>query len=355
MHPNLDLILRGIRRHGLRPFLFVAVVAVLTAGVTMLLPVRYRATATLLPPQENSESFGLIAGMAEASALSRIGLFTATSTSDLYVDILKSRRVREAVVRQFDLQRRYREKNFDACLERLDENVVAEATRSKIVHVAVEDKDPKVAADIANAMVEELDKVNRAVRTDRAVRTRTYLTEQVAQVQARLRDSEERLAAYERSHGVVLGRNERAAVEGVAELMSRKMALQVRRTWMESYAQSDNPGLQALNSELAAVDRELSRLPGLQQAGNRIALDAEIQRRVFTLLTAQLEEAKLEENRTLTGLAVLDHARPPTRRAKPRRALIVAISTAVAAVLAGGWVAFRIRDELPPATAASVP
>lgn len=346
MHPNLDLILAALRRHGRRPLLFIVAVAALTALITLVLPKRYRAEVSLLPPQESAESFGLIAGLVEASALSRVGLISASSTSDLYVEILRSRRVREAIVERFDLQRRYGETNLDECLQRLDENIKAETSRSKIVRVEVEDKDAQVAALMANALAEELDKVNRDVRTQRATRSRAFLTEQIGLVQARLHESEERLAAYERSHGFVLGGSEQAAVEGVADLLSRKMALQVRKTWMESYAQANNPGLQAVNSELSAVDRELSRLPGLKQEGNRIALEVEIQRRVFTLLTAQVEEAKLEENRKLGGLAVLDAARAPTRRAKPRRGLIVLISTAVATLLAGGWVTLRIRDDL---------
>lgn len=346
MHSNLQLILDGIRRHGRWPLLFVVVVAVLTAGVTMLLPKRYRAQASLLPPQESAESFGLIAGLIEASALSRVGLITATSTSDVFVEILASRRVREAVVMRFDLMNRYNEENLDQCLKRLDENISASASRSKIVRIEVEDRDPEMAARICNALVEELDKVNRDVRTSRASQQRTYLTEQLGLVGARLRQAEDALARYERSHGVVLGGNEAAAVEGVADLLARKLALQVRRSWMESYASRDNPGLTAVTSELQAVDRELSRLPGLKQQGERIALDVEIQRRVFTLLTAQLEETKLEENRTMTALAVLDPARAPTKRAKPRRGFIVLVSTSVAALLAGAWVAYRTREDL---------
>jgi uncharacterized protein involved in exopolysaccharide biosynthesis len=343
---KLKVIRDGIRRHGRRPLLFVLAVAVLSAGVTMLLPKRYRAQASLLPPQESAESFGIIAGLIEASALSRVGLITATSTSDVFVEILGSRRVREAVVKRFDLMNRYGEENLDECLQRFDENVTASASRSKIVRIEVEDRNPEMAARICNALVEELDKVNREVRTSRATQQRSYLTEQLGQVEARLREAEDALARYERSHGVVLGGSEAAAVEGVADLLSRKLALQVRKSWMESYAQRDNPGLTAVTSELQAVDRELSRLPGLKQQGDRMALDVEIQRRVFTLLTAQLEEAKLEENRTMTALAVLDPARAPTRRSKPRRGFIVLVSTSVALVLAGAWVAWRTRDDL---------
>lgn len=346
MHSNLELIKNGIRRHGRWPVVFVVVVALATAGVTLLLPERYRAQASLLPPQESAESFGLIAGLIEASALSRVGLITASSTSDVFVEILGSRRVREAVLRRFDLMNRYKEQNLDECLKRFDENVSVTASRSKIVRLEVEDRDPEMAARICNALVEELDKVSREVRTSRASQQRTYLTEQLGMVEARLRAAENALSRYERSQGVVLGGGEAAAVEGVADLLARKLALQVRRSWMESYATRDNPGLTAVTSELQAVDRELSRLPGLKQQGDRMALDVEIQRRVFTLLTAQLEETKLEENRTMTALAVLDPARAPTKRAKPRRGFIVLVSTSVALVLAGAWVAYRTREDL---------
>jgi uncharacterized protein involved in exopolysaccharide biosynthesis len=348
VNPRVALVLQVIRRHARGIAGFVFAVTLVTAAVTLLLPVWYRAETTLLPPQESGESFGMLANLIETSALSKVGLLTTTSTSDLYVEILKSRRVREAVVRRFDLVHRYHEQNLDACLKRLDEHVRAEAERSRLIRVSVEDKDARTAAAMANAMIEELDAVNRDVRVVRAANSRKYLEQQLAGAETRLHDAEERLSTYERAHGVVIAGSEAQAVQGVADLLSRKLALQVRRSWLESYAGPDNPALTALNSELAAVDRELSTLPGIKQEGARLSLGVEIPRRVFTLLTAQLEEARLEQDRGASSVDVLDPARAPTLRARPRRGLITIIAFAAAVLLASIWVGLRVRSSLEP-------
>src|SRR5689334_4294886 len=341
--------LDDVRRHLRAPLACAVLATLLAAGVAFLLPTWYRAETTLLPPQESAESFGLLANLVETSALSKVGLITTTSTSDLYVEILKSRRVREAIVRRFDLTRRYKEKNLDECLKRLDEHTTVEAERSKIVSIKVEDKDPDVAAKMANAMVEELNLVNRDVRAQRAAQTRTFLGEQLASSETRLHAAEAALVAYERSRGVVVG-GEESSVNGAADLFARKMALEVRRSWMSSYSRSDSPALESINSELAAVDRELSRLPTIKQEGSRLALEVEFRRRVRTLLAAQLEETSLEEQRGGTLLAVLDPARAPTLKYRPRRTLIVAISAAAAIALGAAWILWRIRTEMPGGT-----
>ena len=102
----------------------------------------------------------------------------------------------------------------------------------------------------------------------------------------------------------------------------------------------------AVRSELDEIDREAARLPGIKQEASRRALDVEIQRRVFLLLTAQLEGARLEEQRHVSSVSVLDPARPATRRTRPHRGLIVGISTGVAVLLAGAWVLHRTREDL---------
>ena len=96
------------------------------------------------------------------------------------------------------------------------------------------------------------------------------------------------------------------------------------------------------------MDRELGKLPSLKQQGSRLALDAEIQRRVFTLLTAQYEDVRVQEMRDMPTLTVLDTARPPEIRSRPRRAIIVLASTFFSLVLASAWVAIRLRAESMP-------
>ena len=75
--------------------------------ISLLLPKWYAAESTILPPVEGGDSFDLMSSLIENKTLNRLGLFSATTPSDIYVEILESRTVREALVRHFDLIRLY--------------------------------------------------------------------------------------------------------------------------------------------------------------------------------------------------------------------------------------------------------
>jgi uncharacterized protein involved in exopolysaccharide biosynthesis len=339
---------RVFGRHFRRPFVFAILIGALSLLIVSFLPVWYQATTTLLPPQESQNSFGLLASVIESSALSRVGLITTNSPADVFVEIMKSRRVSEALIKRFDLQKRYHIKNLDRCLKVLDKHVAIDVRSTKILELKVEDKDPEVAADMANTLVEELDQFNRLVNSQRYLRTQQYLEGQLGLVLGRLHDAEVRLADYERRTGIVV-QPEATAVSGAAELIARKMDLQVRRSWLQSFSRSDDPAVQSIDTELQAIDREVSKLPGLKQEAARRQLDVEVQRRVYTLITAQIEEARLEGARNLPTVTVLDPARAPLERHRPRRGIVVGITLGVALLLAAIYATLRARRDLEQA------
>ena len=79
------------------------------------------------------------------------------------------------------------------------------------------------------------------------------------------------------------------------------------------------------------------------EAGTEHVLDAEIQRRVFTLLTAQYEDMRVQETRDTPTLTVLDRAHRPEIRSSPKRGLMVMTATGLAALLAAAWIVFQVR------------
>jgi uncharacterized protein involved in exopolysaccharide biosynthesis len=266
----------------------------------------------------------------------------------LFVEILDSRRVREPILEKYKLQDRYGVKNLDSCLKEFASHVKTDVLKSQVIVLDVEDQDPKIAAGLANDMVAGLDRVYREARMQKAAKASEFVNGQLEDASTRLRAAEQRLTTYERRQGIVAGSAD-AAVQVAADIVARKLALQVRRTWMESYSGRENPALQAVNSELSALDREIGRLPGIKQEASRLSLDVEIQRRVYTLLNAQLEEARLEGSRTISTISVLDPARAPTLRARPRRMLIVGVTAGIALLAVLGWAMRRARRELEAA------
>jgi uncharacterized protein involved in exopolysaccharide biosynthesis len=322
--------------------LFIGTVAALAVVVSLLLPKWFTAQSTILPPTEGGESFGLMGALMENTALSKLGLFSSTTPSDVYVEILRSRTLRESLVVSFDLERLYGLKGLDRTLKELDTHVRVTTTPVGIVTVRVEDQDPARAAGMANRLVDDLDRFNRESMNTRAKRTREFLERRLVEARASMKEAETALTAYEQRNKLVAS-SEAAAVGAMANVISQKMSLEVQRSYMSSYTRAGSAPLRQIEAEIGAMNSELAKLPSLKQEGSRLALDAEIQRRVFTLLTAQYEDMRVQETRDTPTLTVLDQARAPEMRSRPRRAVIVLGATIAAALLAAAWVGFSMR------------
>lgn len=321
------------------PFL----VAVAAAAFIWFATPWYTAETTLLPPAEHSDPFANLSGLIERSAMSQLGVFTASTASDIYVEILKSRRLRESLIKRFDLQKKYDIATMDGTLKELDVHLGVSASTSGIVSVRVEDTSKQGAADMANFLIAELDRFNRETLQTRGKSTRQFLEARLADMERRMRLAEAKLTAYERANKVVVA--DQSAVKGMADVMAQKMSLQVKRAYVASYSAPGSPAVREIDAEIDAFERELSRLPGLKNEAARLALDAEVQRKLFTFLTAQLEEARVQEARDTPTVTVLDPARAPETRTRPRRTMFVLSSAFVATLLVLGWVWLASRRE----------
>jgi len=317
-------------------------VGVVTAVVALLLKPWYTAEARLLPPTEGSDIMGNISGLIESSVLNRVGLSTTSTPSDLIVEILQSRRLKEALIRTYDLERRYDCKNLDATLKALDTHMSVKAASSGVVVVHVEDHSRVQAADMTNFLLGELDRFNREVLNTRGKRMRQFLEVQIADAQTRMLRQDSLVTAYELQHGVLMSGDENA-MRGVADIEGRRIALQVRRAYVASFSSPESPEVRSIDAELEAFDRELGQMPHIKNEGQRLMLDAAIQRKVFSLLSAQLEQARLDEMRDIPTVTVLDQARPPDLKTRPRRGVMVLGAMLVAFGGALGWIWWTLR------------
>jgi tyrosine-protein kinase Etk/Wzc len=329
--------------------IFVSMVGIVAAGVSLLLPQWFAAETTILPPTEGAESLDLMSALVENKTLGRLGLFSASTPSDVYVEILKSRRLREPLIQEFDLMRLYKRKGMERTLMELANHIRIALSPIGVVTIRIEDHDPRRAADMANYLVASLDRFNRESVNTRAKRTRQFLEKRLIEARANLAQADSNLTAYEAKHKVVAS-SEASAVGAMADVVSRKWNLEVQRSYLSSVSLPGSPALGQVEAEIGALDGELSKLPTLKQEGSRLALDAEIQRRVFTLLTSQYEEMRVQETRDTPTLTVLDPARPPEVRERPRRALIVLVAVVVALILATARVALSLQDSSPRRT-----
>jgi uncharacterized protein involved in exopolysaccharide biosynthesis len=308
---------------------------VAVAVIAFLLPNWYRASAELLPPSEEESAFGL-ASLLRGMAVPGIKIPTQVTPSDVFIVVLESRRINEQIVNRFNLKKLYKKKYMQDALKELGTHAKFKLTQAGSIQITVEDRNRQRAADMANAYVELLDRFNREARMTKGRRTRMFIEGRLVETKQELEAAEQRLATYQASHkAVVLSAEMSSVVEESAKLYGRRTALQVRLGVLRSFSRGSEEEIQVAQ-ELAQLERRLKELPetGLELA--RLVRDVKAFEQVFALLTAQYEDARINEARDVLTVEVLDVASPPERKSRPFRSIMVAATFLLSLALGTG-------------------
>jgi uncharacterized protein involved in exopolysaccharide biosynthesis len=107
--------------------------------------------------------------------------------SDMYVGILRSRSVADALVERFDLHTVYKvKKDISAVRQILKSRTSIKVGDEGIVQITVEDRDPCRAATLADAYVEELDRQNKRLFAGQAASKKVFLENRLKEIEQEL-------------------------------------------------------------------------------------------------------------------------------------------------------------------------
>lgn len=347
---------------------FTVICTVVAALVSLILPVEYTATVVILPPQQSS-SFGGSLAMQLAGLGSMGGLAESTlglkNLNEMYVSMLKSRSVEDAVIQKFGLMREY-DKKYDVdarkALEKHTE--INGSTKDGLIKLSFENRNAERAAAIANGYVEQFRTLSEHLAITEAAQRRIIFEQQLKKTNDQLADAEEALKKTQLSTGMVqIDAQSRAFIEAAAHLRAQLVAKQVQIEAMRSYAADSNPALIQAQRELDGLNAQYNHLVGSQgnstddlflprgkipQAGLeyiRKLRDVKYYEAIFEILARQLELAKLDEAKEGGFIQVVDPATVPSKKSFPKRMLITAGAAAVALTLAILWVMFQAGVE----------
>jgi hypothetical protein len=340
--------LYGVLRRGRFVLANALLVAAVAGLASLFLRNWYSAEGIFLPPVEERSSFSLTAFLREV-AIPGAGLSDAVQAGDLSVGLLKSRHIRDSLVAEFDLVRRYDVRDIEDALVELDAHTTFFVSQEGLVTITVEDRDPEVAARLVNRSIELLDRFNAELRMTKGHRTRFFIEGELARTEAELRAAEVALERYQETNKLALSPAIESEVSASAPLMARKMETQIELGMKQSVLTEGHEELRRLRTELAQIDRQLAELPALGIEAARLIRDLKVREEVYGFLRAEYEQAKVQEQRDTPSLTVVDRATAPLRKSRPRRTLLAAGAGAVAAVLAVlGALAATWVDFLPP-------
>jgi len=372
--PYLQILWQG------RRFLSRAVLSAFLASalIAVLIPNYYHAVTRLMPPDTQSSSgLGLLAAMAgkagTGSGVSGFGggiasdLLGVKSSGALFVGIVASQTVQDRVIRDFDLQRVYGNSKIEDARNNLAEHTdIGEDRKSGIITIGVMDRDPKRAAAMAHAYVDELDRLVAQVSTSSARRERIFLEERLRTVKSELDATAKNFSNFaSKNTAIDIPAQGKAMVEAAANLQGRLIAAQAELSGLQQIYTNNNVRVRAAAARVNELQKKLTELGGADVGGDSkdasalypsirrlpilgvtyadLFLQTKIQATVYELLTQQYETAKVQEAKEIPSVKVLDAAVVPTKKSFPPRGLLTLLGTLLGFAVAMMWVIAKAR------------
>jgi uncharacterized protein involved in exopolysaccharide biosynthesis len=318
-----------------------------------LLPVKYTATTKLLTPQQSPSSAALLSqlsaspGAGSLAALAGGGLSALKDPNALYVALLNSRPIADAIIQKFGLSQVYHAKNMSTARKRLAGNTEIVSDKAGFIVLSATDGDKKRAAEIANAYTDELRNLMKTLAFTEASQRRLFYEEQLKQAKEALVAAELSFLQVQQKKGMVqLDAQAKAMIESIAALRAKVAAKEVEVQSLRSYSTEQNPVLQLAERELSSLQAEVARMeqqnhsagfgdmgfadvPGAGLDYLRAEHDLKYRQALFDLLQKQYEIARLDEAKEAVIIQVVEPAIEPEQKSSPRRAFLLLLSTFV--------------------------
>lgn len=339
---NFWMLLEMLARRRLFIIVFVIVATLLSVAVALVLPKWYQASALLLPPKDLSLPVPGLARLSEVVSITKgADLPVMVTPSDVYARILKSRTIAERIIEKFDLKTRFAADYFKQAYKVLMSRSEFKVTDEGLLLISFEDKDPGVAADVVNAFVEELDRVNREIALERVRQNRSFIEERLAQVKQELASARKEFEVFQlENRAVDFDEQTRLAVEQAVKLKITLTELDIELKMRERNLAEDNPELVELRRRRRLVSEQLRQLeesnpdssffslpvasiPTLRGQYEVLYSRVTVGESLYRILLEQLEQAKIQENEKMPTISILDRAKPPDTKSRPKRLLIV--------------------------------
>lgn len=352
-------------------FLFwcVIVSALISVAIAFIITPKFRSSSSVLPA-EKADLFGSLEGVSALvktfSPTKGLASLRSNSEMDRYMAILKSGRVLGKVIDTFDLVHVYDITSYpiEKTTKELLENVDFTLEDEGFLRIAVYDKDPQRAADMANFFVDELNRTNSELQAQNAKANRSFIEDRYEKNMVDLKRTEDSLKMFQKRFGVIaMPEQIEASVKAGAEIAGELALKEVQLGVQLRTESADHPAAVATRIEIEELKKKIAdmnadkrtlpgemkllvpfaQIPDLGAEYIRRYRDVEVQYKILQFITPLVEQARVEENRQTPSVIVLDRAYAAERKAKPKRIWIVLGGMVVGLFGSVGYVGWRIK------------
>lgn len=342
-HEILNIVLFNIKT-----ILKITVIASILIFLVLMFvyPRVYDSTVVVLPPEKNTSLGGLGSLLSSQDLPNLITGNLSGASSQLYVEILKSRSASEYVIRKLNLQSDYDEDNFFEAARKLSEDLNIDVNKEGVIKLSVdvetklfplffgdENYKKKISADLSNSFVEALDRINRNKLSSKSRRARIFIEGQLNETKIKLDSVEIALMVFQKKNKTIsLPDQLKIVIESAAKIKSEIIKTELELQLLQFNLKEDNASLIALRRKLVELKIQYDKMEmgnsdyliafkDVPEIGRELAIilrEVKIQNEVYMLLQQQYYKEKIQENRDLPTVEVLDEAIPPIKKSSPK-------------------------------------
>lgn len=298
------------------------VAAIVSAIVALSITPKFKSSVVMFPTNTTGVSKGLLSS--SSLYTEDIMGFGKEAESEQLMQVLNSEAIKASIIRKFNLYNHYEidttSKYAKTALQGIfNSNIKFRRTEFMSVVIEVLDKDPAMAANIANEIANQVDTVMNAMQKERARKALAIVEKEYLDLEKDMRKMEDSLTFIMKT--------------GVMDYESQA------QVFNDAYAKAlaDGKPVRSLENKLAVLAKYGSAYVSL-----RNLLKSETER--LSLVRQKYMEARVDAEQNLPYKYIVDKAYESERKAYPKRSLIVLVSSISAFFLA--LLAFVIRDSI---------
>ena len=243
-------------------------------------------------------------------------------------------------------------------------------SKTGLIVIEYENKNPKFSAELTNGYVEELQKMTQIFAVTEASQRRLFFEKQLQQAKKSLSDAEVALKQSQEKTGLIqLDGQAESIIRFAAEIKAQIAAKEVQLGAMRTFATSENPNYKKMENELSGLRNQLVKIEtGMNRGKGDISIstsnvpeagleyvrrvrDVKYAEAIFEMLAKQFELAKIDEAKEGAVLQVMDYAVVPDKKSSPGRMVIVLSVFSLFLFLMVAWAFIReifISVDLDP-------
>lgn len=323
------------------------VISIIAFTIAMLLPKSYKAEVVFMP--QNKGGSGLLSIIGGSMGADVIG--GSFLSKRQYSALLSSRELRERLIEKFDLIKKYKNENkpnpTDFTLKDLKDNVIiTEAEEGGLgitdvisISIQVIDKEPEVAAEMANYLYRLLEEKVTELNSIEYSNVMQFMDDQVEECKTKLDSARIIKKQFQLdNHVYSIPEQLSMVIQSYAMAKSEFLAIEKEISYLRRIHSNDYSKIKQLQVKKASLQGTLHKLENsekndiflgltmsidLQHKYVDLSRDVETYEQLLSLLEQQYEQARIKSLKDYSTFYLIDKARTPEYKFKPKRAIVI--------------------------------